>query len=161
MNFEERFIAIDRARVAVTGGNVEGDPKSESSSRLISLSTDIVYVLRYHLMDQMEMFEALGIQWTEDFHMFCNDRGKPYHPSSVSHAFKRFTTRAGFPNVRLHDARHGHATILMKAEVQPKVVQKRLGHSTIAITMDIYSHVLREMDVVAAEAFDRQSDEFR
>ena len=63
---------------------------------------------------------------------------------------------AGYPKVRLHDSRHGHATILLVAKVHPKVVQERLGHSTIATTMDIYSHVLREMDVEAAEAFKRQ-----
>ena len=120
----------------------------------MSLSTDIVYVLRYHLMDQLEMFEALGIPWTEDCYVFCNDQGEPYNPSSVTHAFKQFATRAGFPNVQLHDTRHAHAAILLRAKVQPKVVQERMGHSTIATTSDIYSHVMREMDVATAEAFD-------
>ncbi|MCY4653208.1 MAG: site-specific integrase [Dehalococcoidia bacterium] len=161
VDLEKYYLTIDRARVAVTGGSVEGDPKSESSSRLISLSTDIVYVLRYHLMDQLEMFEALGIQWKEDCHMFCNDRGEPYHSSSVTHAFKRFATRSGFPDVRLHDTRHAHATILLRAKVQLKVVQEGMGHSTIATMSDIYSHVLREMDVDAAEAFERQFDDVR
>lgn len=161
IDLEKYCLTIDRARVAVKGGSVEGETKSESSRRLISLSTDIVYVLRYHLKDQLEMFEALGIPWTEDVFLFCNDRGKPYNPTSVTHAFKRFATRAGFPNVRLHDARHGHATILMDADVHPKIVQERLGHSTIATTMDIYSHVMRKMDVAAAEAFESQFEDFR
>ena len=112
------------------------------------------------MRDQQEMFKALGIPWTEDCDVFCNDQGKPYGLSSVTHAFKRFATRAGFPNVRLHDTRHAHATILLAAGVPLKVVQERLGHSTIATTADIYSHVLREMDIAAAEAFESQFDNF-
>ena len=160
VDIEEYYLTIDRARVAVKGGSVEGDPKSESSSRLVSLSTNIVYVLYYHLKDQQRMFEDLGIPWTEECHLFCNDQRKPYNPSSVSHAFKRTARKAGFPDVRLHDARHAHATILMDADVHLTVVQERLGHSTITITSDIYSHVMREMDVAAAEAFERKFDKF-
>ena len=159
IDFEKSCLTVDRARVAVKGGSVEGEPKSESSRRLISMSTNIDYILYYHMREQQRMFEALDIPWTEDCHVFCNDWGKPCNPTSVTHAFKRFATRAGFPNVRLHDSRHGHATIMLKAEVHPKVVQARLGHSTIATTMGIYSHVLREMDVAAAEAFEDQLED--
>ena len=156
IDLDEYCLTIDRARVAVKGGSVEGEPKSESGRRLVSLSTNIVCVLYYHLKDQQRMFEALGIPWAEDRYVFCNDRGRPYHPSSVTHAFKRMARKAGFGNVRFHDSRHGHATIMMGADVHPKIVQERLGHSTITTTMDIYSHVLREMDVAAAEAFERK-----
>ena len=161
IDFEQHCLTIDRARVATRGGSVEGEPKSETSRRLVSLSTNIVYVLHYHMKDQMEMFEALGIPWTQDCYLFCNDRGEPYHPSSVSHAFKRFATRAGFPDVRMHDARHAHATIMLKAKVSMKTIQERLGHSKMSTTGDLYLHVLREMDADAAEAFERQFDKFR
>ena len=156
IHFEERGVAIDRARVVVKGGSVEGRTKSKSSRRLVSLSSEVIRTLTHHLEGQMEIFEALGVPWTEDCHLFCNDRGKPYHPSSFSKAFKRITRKAGFPDVRLHDTRHGHATILLGANVNMKVVQKRLGHSTITTTADTYSHVLREMDVGAAEVFEEQ-----
>ncbi len=159
VNTEECCITIDKARVAVKGGSIEGEPKSESSRRLVSLSHDVLWGLSHHLRAQMEMFEELWIPWTEDCHLFCYDRGKPYNPSSLSHTFKRMAKRAGFANVRLHDTRHAHATILLGAKVHAKVVQERLGHSTIATTMDIYSHVMREMDVNAAEAFERQFDD--
>ncbi|MCY4654660.1 MAG: tyrosine-type recombinase/integrase, partial [Dehalococcoidia bacterium] len=159
VDLEKYCLTIDTARVAVKGGSAEGKPKSKSSRRLVSLSHDVLWVLSRHRENQMHMFEALGIPWTEDIFLFCNDRGIAYHPSSFSHAFKRMARKAGYPDVRLHDTRHAHATILLGTEVHPKVVQKRLGHSTIATTMDIYSHVLREMDVSAAEAFDRQFDD--
>ena len=154
VGIEEYCLTIDRARVAVKGGSVEGEPKSETSSRLVSLSTNIVYVLYYHRKDQQRMFEDLGISWTEECHLFCNDQGRPYNPSSVTHAFKRIARKAGFSDVLLHDTRHGHATILMDADVHLTVVQERLGHSTITIPSDTYSHVLRGMDVAAAEVFE-------
>ena len=160
IDLEKCCLTVDRARVAVKGGSVVGEPKSESSRRLISLSTNIEYVLFYHMRGQQKMLQALGIQWTEDCYVFCNDQGKPYSPSSVTHAFKRLASRAGFPNVRLHDSRHAHATTLFRAKIQPKVVQERMGHSTITVTSDIYIHVLREMDIEAAEAFEKQFDEF-
>ena len=160
VDLDKYCLTVERARVEVKGGSVEGEPKSESSRRLISLSTNVDYILYYHMKEQQRLFEALDIPWTEDCYVFCNDKGRPYNPSSVTHAFKRFATRAGFPSVRLHDSRHGHATIMLQAEVHPKVVQERLGHSTIATTMDIYSHVLREMDVAAAEAFEDQLPDY-
>ena len=160
VSFDESYMMIDRARVAVRGGSVEGSPKTKSSHRLVSLSSVAVRALSNHLQCQKDLFEAIGIRWTEECHLFCNDQGNPYNPSSFSHAFKRIAKKAGFPNVRLHDARHAHATILLKAGVHPKTVQDRLGHSTIITTMDIYSHVLREMDVAAAEAFERQFEDF-
>lgn len=77
-------IVTDKARVAVNRGSDVREPKSESSSRLISLSTNIVYVPRYHLKNQQQMFEALGIPWTEDCYLFCNDRCEPYNSYSVT-----------------------------------------------------------------------------
>ena len=145
---------IDRARVAVRGGSVEGSPKSKSSHRLVSFSSVVLRVLSNHLQCRKDLFEAIGIRWAEECRLFCNDQGKPYNPSSFSHAFKRMAKKAGFPNVRLHDARHAHATILLRAGVHPKIVQDRLGHSTITTTMDIYSHVMSEIDITAAEAFE-------
>ena len=160
VDLEEYCLTIDRARVAVKGGSVEGEPKSETGRRLVSLSTNIVYVLYYHLKDQQRMFEALGIPWTEECYLFCNDQGKPYNPSSVTHAFKRMARKAGFPNVRLHDSRHGHATITDGRRRSSRRLYKRDSDIVqLATTMDIYSHVLREMDVSAAEAFDRQFDD--
>ena len=85
------------------------------------------------------MFEALGIPWIEGRCLFCNDRGEPYNTSSVTHAFKRFARRAGFPDVRLHDARHARATIMLLAKVPMKTVQERLGHSKMSTTWDYTS----------------------
>lgn len=73
INYEERYLTVNKVRVAARGGNVEGMPKSESSSRLVSFSSDVVQTLSRHMESHLEMFNAFDIQWTEN--LFCNDRG--------------------------------------------------------------------------------------
>ena len=74
--------------------------------------------------------------------------------NTVTHAFGKILTAAGLPHVRLHDLRHTHATIMLRAGVHPKVVSERLGHSSIRITLDTYSHVLPGLQKAAAQRFD-------
>nr|MQY56296.1 tyrosine-type recombinase/integrase [Dehalococcoidia bacterium] len=76
------------------------------------------------------------------------------NPSTVSHAFVNTIRKAGLPHIRLHDLRHTHATLMLKASVHPKVVSERLGHSSIRITLDTYSHVLPGIQEAAAQRFD-------
>lgn len=134
-------------------GIVEGRPKSAASNRVVSLAGVALDVLAEHREEQWKMLAANDLRWTVDRWLFCNEHGNSYNPSSFTHAFKRMARRIGLDDARLHDARHGHATILLVAESHPKVVQDRLGHSTISTTMDIYSHVLRDLDQGAADAF--------
>ena len=76
-------------------------------------------------------------------------------PLTVSHAFRRIAGRIGLQGVRLHDLRHSHATLMVEQGVHPKVVSERLGHSTVGITLDVYSHVLPGIQQAAAETFDK------
>ncbi|MBP1688573.1 MAG: integrase, partial [Deltaproteobacteria bacterium] len=80
--------------------------------------------------------------------------GRPKYPESVSHAFLKLIRRSELPRVRFHDLRHSHATHLLRQDVHPKVVSERLGHSTVGITLDIYSHVLPGMQEEAARRID-------
>ncbi|GAG37906.1 unnamed protein product, partial [marine sediment metagenome] len=85
--------------------------------------------------------------------------GRPLDPDVVTKAFHRISGKAGLTNIRLHDLRHTHATLMLKAGVHPKVVSERLGHATVAFTLDIYSHVLPGLQEAAAEKFDRIFEE--
>ena len=87
--------------------------------------------------------------------VFSRIDGTPIPPASVNHAFAGITRKAGLPGIRLHDLRHTHATLLMKQGVNPKIVQERLGHSSIAVTMDIYSHVVPGLQEAPALGFDQ------
>ena len=86
--------------------------------------------------------------------MFSLPDGRPFRPNSVIRALKLVTEPVGLKNVRLHDLRHAHAIILLQQGVHPKIVQEQLGHSTIATTLDIYSHVLPSLQKAAARRFE-------
>ncbi|HEU4898956.1 MAG TPA: tyrosine-type recombinase/integrase, partial [Actinomycetota bacterium] len=81
--------------------------------------------------------------------------GSPIHPQRISAWFLQHTRAAGLPRIRLHDVRHSYATAALAAGVPPKVISQRLGHATIAITMDTYSHVIPGLDEQAAETVAR------
>jgi len=80
--------------------------------------------------------------------------GSPLNPDTLSSAWRRVLKEAGFPHVRFHDLRHAHATLMLLKGIHPKVVSERLGHASIGITLDIYSHVLPTLQTEAARAID-------
>ena len=86
--------------------------------------------------------------------VFCQVDGESLKPHTVSQAWRRMVRRAGLNGVRFHDARHTHASLMLKQGVHPKIVQERLGHSSIAITLDTYSHVAPGLQEAAAKRFD-------
>jgi integrase len=85
--------------------------------------------------------------------VFTDEIGQPLVPQRITHRFRRLVRRLDVPTIRLHDLRHTHTTLLLQAGVPIKVVSERLGHSTIALTMDVYAHVLPAMDRDAADRF--------
>jgi integrase len=76
--------------------------------------------------------------------------GKPIHPKTMSYYFEHETKRAELPTIRLHDLRHTHATLALRAGVHPRVIQERLGHANVSITLDTHSHVDLDMQAAAA-----------
>jgi integrase len=109
-----------------------------------------ITVLRQHRARQLEERGTAGPAWTESGHVFVREDGEPYHPQRIAQLFQRATRQAGLPPIRLHDLRHTSATLALSAGIHPKVVQERLGHSYIAITLDTYSHVVQGMQAEAA-----------
>ena len=83
--------------------------------------------------------------------MFCQPDGSPLSPNAFSQAFDRPGEGGGVPKIRLHDLRHTHATLALEAGIHPKVISERLGHSTVSITLDIYSHAIPALQETAAE----------
>ncbi len=87
--------------------------------------------------------------------IFTTSSGKPVNPRFLVKAFKVAIAKAGLPDIRFHDLRHTSATLLLSANVHPKIVQERLGHSSIVLTMDTYSHVIPSMQDEAADKLDK------
>jgi integrase len=130
-------------------------PKSKMSRRTIAMTPANIKVITGYHLHREEQHKLLGMDKITDNDMvFSHIDGKPMLPNSVSHAWARLSSEYGNP-IRLHDARHTHASILLQLGVHPKVVQERLGHANIGITLDIYSHIRPGMQEDAAKLFDK------
>lgn len=97
----------------------------------------------------------MGITLKDDDLVFSQLDGIPLRPNTITRVWQTIAKRAGVKPIRLHDARHTHASLMLKQGIHPKIVQERLGHSTIAMTLDTYSHVTPGLQQAAAESFDR------
>ncbi len=128
-----------------------------NKSRAVPLPKFAIAELRRLKVEQAENLLRLGVRQSSEGLVCGREDGEPKQPSSVTHEFTYLVGRvAGLPKVRFHDLRHSHATQLLAAGVHPKIVQERLGHSTIAITMDLYSHVSETMQSDATTRLDQE-----
>ena len=129
-------------------------PKTSRSRRSIALSIDAVAVLRAHRARQLEARLAVGPGYRNGDLVFATAGGDPIPPYRVSATFSTLVKRLGIGPLRFHDLRHTAATLMLRAGVHPKIVSERLGHATVAITLDTYSHVLPDMQRDAAAALE-------
>jgi integrase len=137
------------------GSYIFTEPKSATSRRTIALPPSVTLLLRECYEKQEQERAKLGICLTDDDLVFSTLEGKPLRPNTVTYAWTRLANRAGIKVIRFHDARHTHASLMLKQSVHPKIVQERLGHSSIQITLDTYSHVAPGLQQSAAESFDK------
>jgi integrase len=137
-------------------GLVEGRPKTARSRRSIALSPQAVDVLHANRGRQIEQQLEAGSLWQNTGYVFTKADGSPVAPDMISKDFCALVRKAGLPHLTFHGLRHAHATLFLVAGVNPKVVSERLGHSNIAITMDIYSHVIPGLQEEAALLLDQR-----
>jgi integrase len=156
-----RSVDIERGQISIVASTEqtrtsvrEKAPKSERGRRTIALPLIVVDELRQHRLRQAESLLKLGARLNDDHHVVMRADGKPLQPRSLTHAFRIFLDKHDLPRIRLHDLRHSHATQLLASGVHPKIAQERLGHSSVAITLDLYSHVLPGMQADAADRVD-------
>jgi len=116
--------------------NIIKEPKTPHSRRRVSLTPSLVLLLKKYREDQELISEKMGKKLSEDDFVFCHPDGRPLDPDSVIRRFSEIVRNARIPRIRLHDLRHTHATLMLKAGVHPKVVSERLGHAGIALTLD-------------------------
>ncbi|MFF2529166.1 site-specific integrase [Brevibacillus sp. NPDC058079] len=98
---------------------------------------------------------ACGQSYTDNNLVVCTTLGTPQSPRNLNRTYQRLLKRVDVPKIRFHDLRHTHATLLLVQGVNPKVVSERLGHATIKITLDTYTHVLPSLQKDVAEEFGR------
>jgi integrase len=138
-----------------TGEIVIRAPKSAKGRRMVMLSPSTTLLLQEHRDKQEAQRAMLGIPLKDDDLVFSDLKGKPLLPDTVSHVWAKLVKRTGLKGIRFHDARHTHASLMLKQGVHPKVVQERLGHATISTTLDLYSHVAPGLQEAAAAGFNK------
>jgi len=141
------------------GEYVVKEPKTPHSRRTVALPPSLALLLRQHRSDREQLLAQMGGRLTDTDFVFARSDGSPLDPNMVTRTFSKAVRKAGLPHIRLHDLRHTHATLMLKAGVHPKIVSERLGHAGISITLDTYSHVLPGLQEAAAERFDSLLEE--
>jgi integrase len=136
------------------GSFVMTEPKSEKSRRNIALTPSNALLLKQHQEKQRLDRGMIGKRWSNEDLVFSTLEGRALIPEVVTQAWRRLAARAGLKVIRFHDARHTHASLWLKLGIHPKIVQERLGHSSIQMTLDIYSHVAPGLQEAAALRFD-------
>jgi integrase len=152
LNLDARRLHVGHEVLSLGGRIVHDSPKSKTSVRDVSLDPDTVQLLRALRLGQMQERMAAGAAYADTGLVFCDELGALIGPDTVSQRLRRAAAAAGVPVIKLHEARHTSATMAMEAGQDIKQVSARLGHSTTAITSDIYTHVRRPVADANAEA---------
>jgi len=135
----------------VNGRSVVSTPKTKRGQRLVPIDRDTIAMLRRHREAQDLERSAWGPAWNEAGLVFTREDGHPLRPEYATKHFRALTAEVDLRAIRLHDLRHTNASLALAAGVDLKVVSERLGHSQLAITADLYTHVNRQLGRTAAE----------
>ena len=152
VDFDLAQLSIANTITEVGSVDIMGPPKTAKSRRMVYLDRRTLATLREHRQRQRQQRLAAGPSWDSAHDWVLTDAlGGYIRPQSMSYEWRRLMEQLDVPTIRLHDLRHTHATLALKAGVHPKVVSERLGHATVGITLDLYSHVAPSLAKDAAE----------
>lgn len=155
IDWDARTVTIQRTVAGYASKRTVNPPKSRAGRRVIALSEFLSETLRRHMHQQKLERLAAGSRWEEGPWVFTTRHGRWLAPAHVHEQFKRLLSQAGLPStMRIHDLRHAMASYWLANGVPVKVVSERLGHGNIAITLQVYGHLLPNMQAEAADKMD-------
>jgi integrase len=152
VQLDRHQLTVNQAAIVIDGDETVDAPKTRRSRRVIDLDADTTALLHRHRARQRELYLRLGVTASASDRVFTNEIGDPLRPGSIGQAFRRLASAADVPLIRLHDLRHTHASHLLMAGVNVKVVSERLGHASVSFTLDTYAHVMPGQQAEAAAA---------
>jgi hypothetical protein len=152
VDLDGQTVTINQQRLAYGRTVTVGPPKTVASRRTIALDRITVTVLRAHRRRQEKERALAGQVWKDTGYVFTTTDGEPLHPDYLTRRFRRLVEESGLPPVRLHDLRHGAASLAHSAGADLKTIQEQLGHTSIVLTADTYTSVLTDKHHKAAEA---------
>lgn len=151
LDLDAALLNVVQTRIKGDGGTHFGRPKTKKGRRVVALDETTTLALRSHRIRQAEERLKWGPTYVDEGLVFTRENGAAIDPDVISQMFQRSAKAAGLERIRLHDLRHSYASAALRSGVPTKVVSERLGHASVAFTMDIYSHVLPGMDQEAAD----------
>ena len=151
VDFEQSTIRVERSLGTVNGCLAWGPPKSESGRRTVAIDATTLGIVKSHRARQNAEKLALGAGYADDDLVFAREDGTALRPEWVSKRFHVLTDAARLPRIHLHDLRHSAASMALTAGVPMKVVSENLGHASLRITADVYSHVTTDLAKDSAE----------
>jgi integrase len=150
IDLENSRLSVRRALIPTNREVVVSEPKTAKGRRVIALDPGTVEVLKGQAARQLDEQKEWDAAWVDSAYVFTTENGAALDPESVTRYFRQAVGKSMLPPIRLHDLRHTHATLALQAGIHPKVVSERLGHATISITLDTYSHAIPAMQEEAA-----------
>lgn len=154
VDFENKMLYIRRSLKRSDGDYELAELKNNSSYRSISISNSDIFVLKKHYNEQQRIKSRAGKDYKDQNLVIATSNGNHVLPSNVGRAFRRCLKYTEVNTIRFHDLRHTHASMLFSLGTHPKIVQERLGHSSITVTLDTYSHMLPNMQQAVAESLE-------
>ena len=155
VDWERQGVSVSRQVSRVRGAGLVFQPvKTAAGNRMVALGGDGLDVLRAQRVRVEVWREFVGERWVEGNLIFPNSKGTALEPRRVGLEFRAVCERAGLGAVRFHDLRHTSASLMLQERVPARVVSERLGHSNVGVTLDVYSHVIEEMQGEAAAAIE-------
>jgi integrase len=154
IDFEKKTVTVNQT-LTHYGKSIKSGAKTASGVRTISVSAQLIEVLKKQRRDYLELKLCLGEAFEDmDIVMFNLRNGKTIFPANLTKTYKKDVKDSGLPHISFHSLRHTHATMLISKNVHAKIISSRLGHSKIGVTLDIYSHVLPAMQQEAVDKLD-------
>lgn len=155
LNFETRTLKIDNSLKVIKGVVDEKKAKTNSSNRVIFLSEETIGVMKEYKEWQDNYIKELGSKWKGTDRIFTAENGEHMNPSTCYKVFTKITKKYGLEHIRFHDLRHTSASLMISDGVNIKAVSERLGHASINITSDIYTHTFENDKLKCANVFDK------
>ncbi len=155
VNLQKGYIKIEKTLSSTKQGIIFTEPKTENSKRTIAISKSVISILKKHHINQLKNKIKFGTNYNDNNLVCCKDDGSFINPKNFSRDFHILITNSNLKNIRFHDLRHTHASLLVKLGIHPKEISTRLGHSDIGITMNLYSHIYEETDIQVANMFEK------
>ena len=153
LDIDKGYLMVIQTLSFTKGGLVLQEPKTEKSRRMIVLPDFVKEALKIHLVKREELSKRPT--WKESGLVFTTDIGTAINPTNLIKHFKLKTEEAGLPRIKFHSLRHSVASILLEQNTHPRLVAELLGHSSVNLTLNTYSHITNPMNTIVADTLNR------